>query len=158
MCAPAIGLVGAVVSAAGAMAQANAQANMDRHNAVVEKINARSRRWEGQQKQERIGAEAARRQGTAIALAGKGGVDPGYGSAALVIFREGREAEFADKSNAYLTAESAAIGHENKAKAFEMSAENHRKAGMISAASSFLSGLGGAVKGGGGSNALMINA
>lgn len=157
MCAPAIGLVGAVVSAAGAMAQGQAQAAQDRYNAQVEKINARSRRWEGLQKQEAIGRDAAKRQGTAIALAGKGGVDPGYGSAALVIFREGREAEFADKSNAYLTAESAAIGHENKAKAFEMSAENHRKGGMLSAASSFLSGIGGAVKGMGGSNALMIN-
>lgn len=157
MCAPAIGLVGAVVSAAGAMAQANAQANMDKYNAQVEKINARSRRWEGYQKQEQIGREADKRRGAAIALAGKGGVDPGYGSAALVIFREGREAEFADKSNAYLTAESAAIGHENKAKAFEASAENHRKAGMLSAASSFLGGLSGAVKGMGSSNALMIN-
>lgn len=158
MCAPAIGLAGAVVSAVGAMAQGQAQANMDRYNAQVEKINARSRRWEGYQKQEQIGAEAARRRGTAIALAGKGGVDPGYGSAALVIFREGREAEFADKSNAYLTAESAAIAHENKAKAYEMSAEQHRKAGMLSAASSFLGGISGAVRGMGGSNALMINA
>ena len=166
MCAPAIGLVAGIASAAvgaiGAQQQANAQAEaeeqqakMDEHNAKVAKINARSNRWEGYQRMERIGAEADQRRGSAIAAASKGGVDPGYGSAALVIFGEGREAEFADKSNMYLQAESGAIGEENKAKSLEFSAaghraaaDNHRKAGKIAAAGSFLSGIGGAMKGG----------
>lgn len=170
MCAPAIGLVTGLASAAvgaiGAQQQANAQAEaeeqqakMDEYNAKVAKINARSNRWEGYQKQEQIGAEADRRQGAAIAAASKGGVDPGYGSAALVIFGEGGQAESADKSNMYLQAESGAIGEENKAKSYEYSAaghraaaDNHRKAGQIAAAGSFLSGIGGAAKG-----ALKIN-
>lgn len=132
---------------------------MDEYNAKVAKINARSERFKGYQEAERVAEKADQRRGAAIVAASKGGVDPTYGSAAFVIFGEGRQAEFADKSNVYLSAESAAIGEENKAKAYELSAENHRKAGKIAAASSFLSGLGGALKsfGGSSSSPFLIN-
>lgn len=163
MCLPAIGLVagiaGSAISAIGAKQQADAQANMDAYNAQVAKINARSRRWEGMAEQEDIAEKYDRQQGQQIAAIAKGGIDPTFGSA-LAIFGETEEAKIGDQNNAYLKAESQAIGEENKAKAYEMSAANHKKAGKIAAAGSFLSGISGAVgqigkMGGGGP--LMIN-
>jgi hypothetical protein len=163
MCAPAIGLVaglaGSAVSAMGAMQSANAQARSDEYNATVAKINARSERQQGYASQEQIGAKADKVQSQGIAAAAKGGVDPSYGSAAMVIFGEGAETESRDKANTYTNAEGRAIGEENKAKAYEMSAENHRKAGKIAAMGTFLGGIGGAAKSfaGGNNNSLFLN-
>lgn len=150
MCGPAAGLLGGVVSGIGAMAQGNAQAAVSEYNAKVEKINARTQRQQGVVEQERIIGKYEKTQSTGIANAGKSGVDAGYGSAALVIFGEGDANKSADTSMAYINAEGKATAHDNKAKDYEMQAKNQRQAGMISAASSFLSGIGGAMKGGGG--------
>ncbi len=155
MCAPmALGLVGAAVSAAGAMAQANSQAAAAEYNATVAKINARSERQKGGADQERIGAKYDKVEGQAIAAAAKGGLDPNYGSAALTIFGEGFEDREKDKANAYVNAEGAAVGNENKARDYEAQAKAHRQAGMFGAASSFLGGISGAVKS---SSSLSIN-
>lgn len=154
MCLPllgiAVGLAGAAVSAMGAMAAADAKAKEDEYNAKVAKINARTERQVSFQKQEDIGMKYDRQRAQGVALASKANVDPSYGSAALVIFGENAFAENVDKGRQYLAGESAAIGEENKAKAYELSAANNRQAGKIAAASSFLSGLGGAVRGLGG--------
>lgn len=157
MCVMALGLVGAAVSAAGAMAQASAQAQAANYNAAVEKINARQKRFEGHREQEQIKSKYDRVRGQAITTASKGGVDPGYGSAALVIFGEGAKNESLDKNAAYINAESQAVAHENKARQHEAEAKSAKTAGMFGAASSFLSGLGGAVKSGGGGSSFMIN-
>ena len=161
MCVPAIGMVaglaGSMVSAMGAMQQSKAQAQQDEYNATVAKINARTERQVGYRNQEDIGMKAERTQGAATAAMAAGGIDPTYGSAASVIFGEGAEMEARDKSTAYVNAEGKAVGEENKAKAYEASAENHRKAGKIAAMGSFLGGLGGAFKGGGDSS-LKLNA
>jgi hypothetical protein len=159
MCIAAIGLIGAAVSAAGAMAQASSQAATAEHNAVVEKINARQKRFEGHKEQEQIRDKYARIQGEAIASAAKAGVDPGYGSAALVIFEEGGTNKSLDTNTAYINAESKAVAHENEAKQQEAQAKAARTAGALNAAGSFLGGLGGAVKGmgSGGGNSLLIN-
>ena len=135
------------MSAIGAKQQAEAQAQQDEYAAKVEKINARSRRWEGMKEQESIGDKYDRAQGQQIAAAAKGGVDPNFGSAALLIFGENHQDRLQDQDNTYLRAESAAMAHENKATAYEKSAENHRKAGKIAAAGSFLSGIAGAAGG-----------
>jgi hypothetical protein len=156
MCGPVLGLVGAAVSAFGSMASAEGQASSAEYNAQVEKINARTQRQKGAVEQERISDKYDKQQGQSIAAAAKSGVDPGYGSAALVIFGEGGANKSADMSMAYVNAEGQAVAHENKAKAYENDAKNQRQAGAIGAASSFLSGLGGAMKSGGG-NLLSIN-
>ena len=155
-----IGLAGAAVSGIGAMQQSKAQAQQDEYNAKVAKINARQARMVSYAKQEDIGAKYEKQRGEGIALASKGGVDPAYGSAALVIFGENAFAETTDKNRQYIEGESQAVAEENKAKALEASAANHRQAGKIAAASSFLSGLGGAAKGmgGGGGSPFMLNA
>jgi hypothetical protein len=151
MCGPAaaIGLIGSAVSAMGSMQQANAQAENAEYSAKVEKINARSRRWEGLAESERIAEKYNDLQGKQTAGYAKGGVDPFFGSA-LAIFTDTAEARGTDQATNYTNAESAAVGHENKAKQYEYEAKSQRQAGKIGAASSFLSGLGGAVKGGGG--------
>lgn len=160
MCFPmALGLVGAAVSAAGSIAQANAQASAANYNAAVEKINARQKRWEGAKEQENIASKYRKVEAEGIANAAKGGIDPNFGSAALVIFGEGGENVAKDKNAAYINAESAAVAYENKAKQHEAEAKAAKQAGMFGAASSFLSGLGGAAKSGGGFGMpLMINA
>lgn len=165
MCIPVLGavagIVGSVVSGVGAAASANAQAEKDTYNAKVAKINARSERQQSYAKMEDIGRKYDIQRGQSIALASKGGVDPSYGSAALVIFGGNAFAESVDKGRQYVAGESAAVAQENKARELEYSAQQNRKAGQIAAASSFLSGLGGAVKGfagSGSSSPFLINA
>jgi hypothetical protein len=143
----------------GAMQASKAQAQQDEYNATVAKINARSERQQGYAQQEQIGAKYDRVQGEGIAAAAKGGVDPSYGSAAAIIFGEGAQNESMDKSNAYTNAEGKAIGEENKAKAYEASAANHRAAGKTAALGTFLGGIGSAAKSfsGGSNNSLFLN-
>ena len=145
----ALGLVGAAVSAVGSMAQASAQAQAANHNAAVEKINARQKRFEGHREQEQISNKYDKTTSAGIAAASKGGIDAGYGSAALVIFGENAENRSMDRNAAYINAESQAVAHENKARQHEAEAKAAKTSGMIGAASSFLSGMGGAMKSGG---------
>lgn len=146
----AMGLIGAAVSAAGSIASAQSQAATHEYNAKVEKINARQKRWEGAKEQEQISAKYDRVEGQGIAAASKAGIDPGYGSAALVIFGDNAKNKSLDRNTAYINAESEAVAHENKAKQEEAQAKAARTEGALGAAGSFLSGMGGAMKGGGG--------
>lgn len=161
MCLPALGMVaglaGSAISAAGAMSSANAQAKAAEYNATVERINARSERQKGVVEQEKLGQKYDRLQGEGIAAATKNGVDPGYGSAALVIFGQNEFSRSSDQGAAYVNAEGAAIGRENKARDFEAQAAASRQAGKIGAASSFASGLASVAKGGGGGFNFNVN-
>jgi len=154
MCLPALGVIGAVaslagsaVSAMGASQQADAQANQMEYNATVAKINARSERQKGYVEQEKIIDKYERQMSTAQAAAGASGVDPYFGSAALVIFGENAENRALDRNNAYVSAEGAAVAHENKARDLEAQAAATRKGGKMAAAGTFLSGIAGAVGG-----------
>lgn len=150
------GIAGSVISAAGAASAANGQADQLNYNAQVARINARSERQKGYVEAERLGQKYDRLQSEQIVAAAKGGIDPSYGSAALLIFGETPEKEYADKATTTHNAESAAIGYENKAKDLETQAANTRKAGKINAASSLVGGVAGFAKSGFGSS-LMIN-
>jgi hypothetical protein len=149
MCGPALGLIGAGVSAIGSLAAAEGQASQAEYNAQVARINARSDRQKGYVQQERLDDKYDKLRGQGITAASKGGVDSGYGSAALIIFGENEATRSADKNTAYVNAEGAAIANENKARDLEAQAGNQRTAGMFGATTSFLNGLGGAMKGGG---------
>ena len=148
MCGPAIGLIGAGVSAMGSMMAAQGQAAQAEYNAKVERINARTTRQTGYVEQERLGGKYDKLQGQAITNASKGGVDTIYGSAALAIFGENEATRAADKGTSYINHEGKAVGHENRARDLETQAKNHRQAGMFGAASSFLGGLGQVAKAG----------
>ena len=154
MCLPALGAVGAIasvagsaVSAMGAKSQADAQANQMEFNATVAKINARTERQKGMVQQEQINDKYERQISTGIAAAGASGVDPYFGSAALVIFGENAENRAMDRNNAYVSAESAAVANENKARDLQAQADATRKGGKMAAAGTFLSGVAGAVGG-----------
>lgn len=151
MCLPAVaavaGLAGSAVSAMGAKSQADAAANQAEYNAQVARINAQSERYKGGVEQERIGQRAFELREQGIAAAGASGVDPFFGSAAQVIFGEGGEKAAQDKNTAYINAEGAAVGHENKARDLEAQAKAQRKAGSIAAGGTFLSGIAGAASG-----------
>lgn len=149
MCGPMIGLLGAGVSAIGSMAAAEGQASQAEYNAKVARINARSERQKGYVQQERLDDKYDKVQGQGITAASKGGIDSGYGSAALVIFGENEATRSADKNTTYVNAEGQAIAQENKARDLEAQAGNQRTAGMFGAATSFLNGIGGVAKSGG---------
>ncbi len=158
MCLPLIGLIGAAVSAVGAVAQASAQAQQAKYNAEVERINAQQARYKGAADQEAISHKYGKTQGEALSQAGASGIDPTFGSAALVIFGENAFGKSMDQNAAYINAETTAVAHENKARELDFQAKNARTAGMFGAASSFLSGLGGAVKSAGGvGSSLQVN-
>lgn len=157
MCLPAIGLLGAAVSAAGSIASASAQSSAANYNAQVERINARQRRFEGAREQEQLSDKYNKLEGEGVASAAKSGVDPNFGSAALVIFGENAFNKSMDMNTSYINAESAAVAHENKAKQHDAEAKAAKTAGIFGAASSFLGGLGKGGGGGGFGSPLLIN-
>lgn len=170
MCAPALGLIGAVASiagsavgAAGQASQAEAQARTMEYNAKVARINARTERWTGQAERETAALKQEDLRGQTIAAAAKNNVDPFFGSAAA-IFETNERNFLADQNARYVNAESKAVAHENQAKDLEHQAAAVRDSKKTLMASSILSGLGsglgslkGASGGGGGGGALFIN-
>jgi hypothetical protein len=164
MCAPAIGAIagiaGSIVSGIGAAQQADAQAKQDEYNAKVARINARSTRQAGYSEQEEQGRKYKQEIASNTAALAKNGVDPSFGSAMKIFEELTLISDVGEKAKIYHKAEGEAVAYENKATAYEASAAAHRQAGKIAMASSFLGGLGGAVKGfggGGGGGSLMIN-
>jgi hypothetical protein len=154
-------LAGAAASASGQKQAAEAEARQLEYNSQVARINARTERQKGVAEQEKIADKYERQEGQAIAAAGKSGVDPLFGSAALVIFGEGGTNRESDVATSVVNAEAAATANINKAKDLEAQAAAKRQAGQIAAQGTFLSGLGGAVGGLGGAigkSGLFINA
>ena len=141
MCAPvAIGLIGAAVSAVGAMASAQAEAQNAKYNAAVERVNKRARFREGLHESVNIKDEFDRAQGTQTALSSAAGMDPFAGSA-LDIFDEGQSERYREQTTNVTNYTSAAMQHENRAAQFDMQAKNAQRAGAINAMASFLGGL-----------------
>lgn len=146
------GIIGGVVSGIGAAQQAEAQAQKDEYDAKVARINARTVMQQSIPEAEAKIAEYDRVQGTTIANAAKNGVDPYYGSAAL-IFAENESDKGVDLARIGENAYSRKVAYENDARGLEASAANHRQAGKIAMVSSFLGGLGsaaGSMRGSGG--------
>jgi hypothetical protein len=154
MCLPAagmiFGLLGSAVSAMGAMAQADGQAKQAEYNAKVAEINARTARQQGSSEADKVEDKYQRLRAGQRVAAAKAGLDPSAGSAALVINQETTRNSELDQLTSIWNRETEAVGFENKAKDLRIQAQNAKTAGKFGAASSFLSGLGGALKGGGG--------
>lgn len=149
------GLMGSAVSAMGAQAQANSSAAQMDYNSQVAKINARTARQQGVAQTETIYRKYDKQGGQMTAALAKAGVNPGTGSAALVLAENDRNS-WLDANNAIWNRETEAIGNENKARDLEAQAENTRSAGK----GSFLTALvGGGTKflGSGAGSTLMIN-
>ena len=136
----AIGLIGAAVGAVGQLAAAQAEAQNNKYNAAVERVNERSKRREGLAEGVKIGEQYNRVEGTQQAGMAAGGVDPFFGSA-MDVFEETRGDRKWDQSANWVNAESKATAHENKAAQYDMNAEAAQKAGVIGALGTFLGGL-----------------
>ena len=161
MCIPAagmiFGLIGSMVSAAGAMAQADGQAKQAEYNAQVAEINARTARLQGSSEADKVEDKYQRLRAQQRTGFAKGGLDPSQGSAALVIGETDRNSDL-DQLTSIWNRETEAVGFENKAKDLRIQAQNAKTAGKFGAAGSFLSGLGGAFRGGRGTGSdLLIN-
>lgn len=135
-----IGLVGSAVSAAGAMAQAQAQADQANYNAKVAEINAKTARQQGQFEADKMEDEYARARAQQRVAALKSGVDPGQGSAALLI-AETDSNSWLDQTTQIWNRETEATGFENKAESFKMEARAAKIGGYFNAASSMIGGL-----------------
>ena len=151
MCIPAAGLIlglaASAFQAAGAMAAADGDAKQKEYNAKVAEINARSARLQGSSEADKVEDKYQRLRAQQRTGFAKGGLDPSSGSAALVIGETDRNSDL-DQLTSIWNRETEAVGFENKAKDLKMQAANTRKVGPIAAAGSFLSGLGGAFRGG----------
>ena len=147
MCFPMlIGLIGAAVSAVGTMASAQAQANQAEYNAKVAEVNAATERQAAQADTEKIDDKYERLRAQQRAGAAKGGLDVAAGSPSLIINQETSRNSWLDQQSRIWSGATAATAQENKAEQFKMEAKSAKTAGAFGAASSFLSGLGGAVR------------
>lgn len=135
-------ILSAVVSAAGTIASGQAQAQQMEYNAKVAEINARTARQQGEAEAERLSAEAQRKTATQRVAALKSGVDPGAGSASLVIDDETAKVSWLDQATAIWNRETQATGFENKAKELKAQASATKAGSYISAAGSILGGMG----------------
>lgn len=140
-------IIGAVVGAIGSIASAAAAAEQAERNAKIAEINAKTARQQGEFQADQIedkyeGARAQQR-----VAAAKSGVDPGYGSASLIINDETERNSWLDQETARWNKKTEAIGFENKAESYRQEAKGIMIGGMFNAASSVIGGM---AKAGGG--------
>lgn len=135
-------ILGAVVGAIGSLASASAAANQAKTNAAIAEENAKTARMQGQVEADRREDEnqalTARQRVAAI----KSGVDPGSGSAALVIDQEGGGKGWMDEQMIAWNANSKANAYQNQAKAFKQEAKGIMIGGAFKAGSSIIGGFG----------------
>lgn len=148
MCFPLLALLGTAVSVVGTIASAKAQQNEANYNAKVAEVNAATQRQVADSEANQISEKYDRMQATQRAAAAKAGVNIAAGSPSLIINQETARNSWLDQQSRIWSGETSAIADENKASQFRMQGKNAMTAGAFSAGSSFLSGLGGAMKSG----------
>jgi hypothetical protein len=143
MCFTGLEIIGAVVSAVGSVVAGQAQAKQAEYNAKVAEINAKTARQQGQYEADRLEDDAQRKMSQQRVAALKSGVDPGHGSASLVIDQEGARNSWLDQMTTVWNRETQAVGFENKAQDFRMQGKAAKTAGYFGAAKSIIGGMGG---------------
>jgi len=143
MCIPALGLIGAAVSAIGTIASAQAQAAQAEYNAKVAEINARTARQAAGANADKKQDEYVSLRGRQRALIGASGVRLA-GSPDIVINQDTYRDQYLDTANIIWSGETQAVGYENKATDLRMQAKGYKTAGAIGAVGSLFSGLKGA--------------
>jgi hypothetical protein len=153
--AAAIGIIGGVVSAIGAIKQgqaqadaANYQAQVARNNEVIALQQANITRQDGAIKAQQQDQKSAQTLGTQKAVLGASGVDVESGSAREVIASQNELARL-DALTVQSNAERKAWGYDVEAAnqksqqtLYKMQASNAREAGYLNAFSSLLGGFG----------------
>lgn len=137
-----LAVLSAVTTAVGTVVTGQAQAKQMEYNAKVAEINAQTARQQGEYEADRIEDEYQRKQAQQRVAALKSGVDPGSGSAALIIDQETSRNSWLDQMTTVWNRETQAVGFENKAKDLKAQASSTKTGSYISAASSLIGGMG----------------
>lgn len=137
-----LAVLSAVTTAVGTVVTGQAQAKQMEYNAKVAEINAQTARQQGEYEADRIEDEYQRKQAQQRVAALKSGVDPGSGSAALIIDQETSRNSWLDQMTTVWNRETQAVGFENKAKDLKAQASSTKTGSYISAASSIIGGMG----------------
>ena len=116
------------------------------NSTALAEVNAATERQAAQADTEKIDDKYERLRAQQRAGAAKGGLDVAAGSPSLIINQETSRNSWLDQQSRIWSGATAATAQENKAEQFKMEAKSARQAGAFGAASSFLSGLGGAVR------------
>jgi hypothetical protein len=140
--APALAIVGGVISAVGALAAASAQAKAARFNAQVNERNAAIAREQGAEDAKRQQRLNVQRLGKLRAAYGEAGLS--FEGDALSVFEDSAVQAELDVRRIKYNAELRAIGFEDQAQLDRMEAKAATTAGILGAASAFTGGLRGA--------------
>ena len=136
-----VGIAGAALSGASAIAGGVMQKQQADYQAKVAERNALAERMKGAAEAERIAGKYDRIRGQQAAAAAASGVDPTAGSASLIINQATAKNEALDTMSALWNAESSADAFAAQAKGYKMAGSNAQTAGFIQGPTSFLQGL-----------------
>lgn len=128
-----------VISAAGAINQANSQASMSRYNAQIAQQNAGVAQAQGIAASEAQQRDAQRKIGAMVASYGASGVETDTGSPMDVLADSARQATL-DKLTTQYNYALRARGYQTDSTLDSSAADNYETAGMWNATSSVLSG------------------
>jgi len=148
MAIPIMMVVGAAVSAVGAVRQAQAQAGAARYNAQIAEQNSQIATAQGNAAAEAQSRDAQRKMGAMVASYGAAGVDVSSGSPADVLADSARSAALDNLTIRY-NSKLRAMGFDQQAALDRSTADNADTAGYINATSSLLQGAGKAFGSGG---------
>ena len=135
-------IISAITTAASSVVGGVAAKQQADYNAKVAEINAATARQQGQAEADRIEDQYERQRATQRVAALKSGVDPGYGSAALIIDQETERNSWLDQMTTVWNRETEAVGYQNKAKAFKAEGKSKMIGGIMSGAGSLIGGMG----------------
>ncbi len=142
MCGPAIGIIGAVVSAAGSVMAGMAQQQVANYNAEVAKLNAAASVREGFAQAGATRDQFAEVAGTQRAALAKSGVDVNAGTSAVLGLETQRREEVAAAVDIW-RGRSEGVKYENQAEVYKAEGRAAMMGGVIGAASSLVSGISG---------------
>lgn len=140
----ALTVAGTLASTAGALQQGRAAQAQGNYEKAVADRNAQQERMRGAAEADRIEDRYDKLRGQQAAQAAAAGINPGSGSASLVINQDTGKNEALDTMAALWNADSAASSFEHSGRAAQMRGNNAKTASYWNAASSFMSGLGSA--------------
>jgi hypothetical protein len=132
---------GTVASTVGGVAAAQAQAQQNKFNAKVAKVNANTALQEGRSQAEMIRERYRKAKGQAVADAAASGIDPSSGSAALLINDEMGRNQYLDEMTALWNKGTEATAHLNQAADLKAQAKATKRGGYLSAGSTLLTGM-----------------
>jgi hypothetical protein len=136
-----LGLVGGLVSAAGASATGNYEAQVARNNEIIANQNAQYAREAGMQAATNQSRAGAAKEAAVVGGLAASGVDINTGSAVDVIAGQ-RETNKLDTETVENKAELTAYGYTTQAVNYEAQARQDELSGQVGATSGLISGIG----------------